>query len=68
MWSSAVTAFRYIRHETRTFAQTESGVTSIEYALIAALIAIVIVASVSNVGTAVLGLYQFVANNVAAAM
>lgn len=68
MWSSAETAFRYMRHEVSRFAQTESGVTSIEYALIAALIAVVILVSVTNVGVAVRGLYEFVANEVAAAI
>lgn len=33
------------------FAADESGVTAIEYGLIAALIAVVIIAAVSNIGT-----------------
>lgn len=67
MWSSTKAAFRYISHEAEAFAHAESGVTSIEYALIAALIAILIVVSVTNVGAAVRGLYEFVAAEVAAA-
>ena len=36
----------------KRFAQDESGATAIEYGLIAALIAVVIIAAVTNVGTA----------------
>lgn len=49
------------------FARSESGVTSIEYALIGSLIAVVIVLSVANVGAAVKDLYEFVAEKVEAA-
>lgn len=49
------------------FARDEAGVTSIEYALIGSLIAVVIVVSVTNVGSAVSGLYQRVADEVAKA-
>ncbi len=51
-----------------TFARSETGVTSIEYALIGALIAVAIVVSVTNVGSAVSSLYQFVADKVAEAL
>lgn len=51
-----------------TFASSESGVTSIEYALIGSLIAVVIVLSVANVGAAVQGLYELVAEKVAEAV
>lgn len=44
----------------------EDGVTAIEYALIGALIAVVIIGSVTNVGLNVLALYQNVADQVAA--
>ena len=50
------------------FASSESGVTSIEYALIGSLIAVVIVVSVGNVGAAVQGLYELVAEKVAEAV
>ena len=50
------------------FARNESGVTSIEYALIGSLIAVVIVLSVANVGTAVQGLFELVADKVAEAV
>jgi len=36
----------------KSFMQDEEGVTAIEYGLIAALIAVVIITSVTNVGTA----------------
>lgn len=68
MWNSIATTLRNLRQEAAVFAHAEIAVTSIEYALIAALIAIVIVASVTNVGTAVLGLFQLVAAKVAAAI
>lgn len=51
-----------------TFASSESGVTSIEYALIGSLIAVVIVLSVANVGAAVQGLFELVAEKVAEAV
>ena len=38
-------------NETRKFLQDEEGVTAIEYALIAALIAIAVIATVTLVGT-----------------
>ena len=50
------------------FARAESGVTSIEYALIGSLIAVVIVLSVANVGAAVQGLFDLVAGKVAEAV
>ncbi|WP_395400066.1 Flp family type IVb pilin [Pseudoduganella sp. UC29_106] len=42
----------------------ESGVTAIEYALIAALIAVVIVGTVTNVGSQLSTLYQRVSSKV----
>lgn len=45
----------------------DGGVTSIEYALIGSLIAVVIVAAVTTVGANLNGLYQNVAAKVAAA-
>jgi pilus assembly protein Flp/PilA len=44
------------------FARNESGATAIEYALIAGLISIIVVASVANVGSAVTGLFMRVVN------
>jgi len=67
MWNSVATAYRQMLCEIVTFARSETAVTSIEYALIAALIAIVIVVSVGNVGTAVMALYDMVAEEVAKA-
>lgn len=45
------------REHWRTFMREEEGVTSIEYALLAGLIAVVIVASVGLVGGGVLALF-----------
>ena len=45
------------------FINDEEGVTAIEYALIAALIAVVIIASVRLVGTKVAGTFTTVSNN-----
>lgn len=43
--------------------KAEDGVTSIEYALIAGLIAVVIVLAVTNLGAAVQGMYQLIADS-----
>ena len=45
----------------RRFAQDESGVTAIEYGLIAALIAVAIITAVSLVGTNLAGTFTYVA-------
>lgn len=52
---------------TSSFVREESAVTSIEYALLSSLIAIVIVASVTNLGVNLLALYDIVSVAVAAA-
>jgi pilus assembly protein Flp/PilA len=49
------------------FAQDESGVTAIEYGLIAALIAVVIITAVTSVGTDLRGVFNAIAANLAAA-
>jgi pilus assembly protein Flp/PilA len=46
-----------MRHLSRRFIDDQSGVTAIEYGLIAALIAIVIVVAVTNVGTNLSGTF-----------
>jgi pilus assembly protein Flp/PilA len=43
------------------FAKDESGVTAIEYGLIAALIAVVIITAVTTVGTALTGTFTNIA-------
>ena len=48
--------------------QDEAGVTAIEYGLIAALIAVVIIASVTSVGQAVLELFNDVSTKLDAAI
>ena len=44
------------------FVQDEEGVTAIEYGLIAALIAVVIIVAVTNVGVNLSALFQLVAD------
>jgi len=43
------------------FAQDEEGVTAIEYGLIASLIAVVIIAAVTTVGTNLSGIFAYIA-------
>jgi len=45
-----------------TFAQDESGATAIEYGLIAALIAVVIIGAITTLGTKITGTFTKVAN------
>jgi pilus assembly protein Flp/PilA len=49
------------------FAQDESGVTAIEYGLIAALIAVVIIVAVTAVGTDLKGVFNAVATGLTSA-
>ena len=49
-------------NETRKFLQDEEGVTAIEYALIAALIAIAVIATVTLVGTQLNSVFMRVCN------
>ena len=46
----------------RAFSQDESGATAIEYGLIAALIAVVIIGAVTSLGTGVRNAFNNVAN------
>lgn len=48
----------------RTFIEADDGVTAMEYALLAGLIAVVIFVAVSNVGGGVSALFSFVAERV----
>jgi pilus assembly protein Flp/PilA len=48
----------------KQFLNDESGATAIEYGLIAALIAVVIIGAVSAVGTNLQGTFNNIANNV----
>ena len=45
----------------KNFMQEEDGVTAIEYGLIAALIAVVIITSVTSVGTKLDGIFTYIA-------
>ena len=47
----------------KRFIQDEDGVTAIEYGLIAALIAVVIIGAVTLVGTNLSAVFQYVASN-----
>jgi pilus assembly protein Flp/PilA len=49
------------------FVTDKSGVTAIEYSVIAGLIALVIIAAVTTVGTNLHGMFNFVANSVSGA-
>lgn len=52
----------------KKFVHEEDGVTAIEYGLIAALIAIVIIASVQGVGTALVKVFDKVSSSLSAAV
>jgi pilus assembly protein Flp/PilA len=46
----------------KSFWRDEEGVTAIEYGLIAALIAVVIILAVTNVGTGLRDIFQYIAD------
>jgi len=52
-----------LKQRIRHFVADEQGVTAMEYGLIAALIAVVIIASVTNVGKQLALIFQYVADN-----
>ena len=68
MWNHTVALFKQMHHQAKRMVQDESGVTSIEYALIGALIAVAIVVGVTQLGISVKALYEFVASEVAKAV
>jgi pilus assembly protein Flp/PilA len=47
----------------KNFVSNESGATAIEYALIASLIAVAIIGTVTTLGTKITGVFNEVANN-----
>ena len=53
-----------MRSFVKTFLVNESGATAIEYGLIAALIAVVVITAVTTVGTNLKGTFNNVANGV----
>jgi pilus assembly protein Flp/PilA len=53
-----------MRSFVKTFLSNESGATAIEYGLIAALIAVVVITAVTTVGTNLKGTFNNVANGV----
>lgn len=56
-----MTAMKYLETMLLRFLGDRSGATAIEYALIASLIFLVIIASVGNVGTSLIGIFNDVA-------
>ncbi len=52
----------------KAFAADESGATAIEYGLIAALIAVVLVATLTAIGTSLNSLFTFVASKLSGAI
>lgn len=50
------------------FLKDEEGVTAIEYGLIAALIAVAIIGTVQGVGTSLNGVFQFISDQLNAAI
>lgn len=53
--------FRFLTAFAREFRDDESGVTSIEYGLIAVLIAVIIVGAVTTVGDELVTAYEYIA-------
>lgn len=53
---------KYLVNATQRFLRDEEGVTAIEYGLIAALIAVVIIGAVAAVGTGLDGVFQGIAD------
>jgi pilus assembly protein Flp/PilA len=53
-----------MRNFVKTFIGNESGATAIEYGLIAALIAVVVITAVTTIGTNLKGTFNNVANSV----
>ena len=51
----------------KSFMQDEEGVTAIEYGRIAALIAVVIIAAVTSVGTNLKGIFNYIAGELTVA-
>ena len=56
-----------MKNPIQRFLQSEHGVTAIEYALLSGLIAVVIVAAITTVGTQLNDLFKFVKDQIVAA-
>jgi pilus assembly protein Flp/PilA len=52
----------YFIQKAKAFVRDEDGATAIEYGLIAALISVVIIAAVTNIGNSLNGTFESVAN------
>lgn len=57
-----------LKQHVQQFVREEEGVTAIEYGLIAALIAVVIIASTTLVGTNLAAVFNFIATELGAAL
>lgn len=66
--NEVATVFRRACRAMQSAMRDEAGVTAIEYALLAALIAIVVVGSITAVGTSLNGLWTTVSDAVTAAV
>lgn len=49
-----------LQNKIKHFAQSEDGATAIEYAIIAAGISVIIIGSVSNIGSKVSSLFEYI--------
>lgn len=56
-----------LREKIHTFFKNEEGASAIEYSIIAALISVVIITAVTNVGNEINGVFQDIFNNLKAA-
>jgi pilus assembly protein Flp/PilA len=59
---------KYFVSRVKSFLREEEGVTAIEYALIAALIAVVIIVGATAVGTNINVMFSYIAGQLAGAM
>jgi pilus assembly protein Flp/PilA len=56
-----------LREKMRAFFKNEEGASAIEYSIIAALISVVIITAVTNVGTEINGVFQSIVTDLKAA-
>lgn len=61
-----LTEGRVMKTLLKRFAADQSGATAIEYALIAVIVSIAIVASMRTIGDSVIGLFDYIVENMAA--
>ncbi len=68
IWNEAVTSFQRVWRASKSMLQDEGGVTAIEYALLASLIAIAAIGSISLLGGGVDGMWTKIATAVSDAV